>query len=235
MDVRRLLPGDITPLVTRSAAANAKLRFVFINDAYMSSPNCRIELEEILRAPLDSYVVVPAIGFDPYRPGPPRELERDWAVTAVTPQSPPRELELDAKEAHLAPTPAGHDRMGALRRRLADAWNATSGLNWQAVGATRPLGGHELTNERLSAALQTRVTFTRAEWTEFGEWELQQDDYVESGGVYYTPASARVTEAIDFGTQMEAGWLLKELTRLGVLQRQLRMRLTDDDGQRMRR
>ena len=50
--------------------------------------------------------------------------------------------------------------------------------------------GNDITqgNHKLSVALQHQTTFTRSEWAAFGITDLRHGDYIQSGGMCYTPA-----------------------------------------------
>ena len=50
--------------------------------------------------------------------------------------------------------------------------------------------GNDITqgNHELSVALQHQTTFTRSEWAAFGITDLRHGDYIQSGGMCFTPA-----------------------------------------------
>ena len=75
-----------------------------------------------------------------------------------------------------------------------------SGLHWRTV-AEQPVGGHELTNERLAKALdhkaktehklgehgEHKVDFTKREWERFGVKDLLCDFWIKGGDTYFQP------------------------------------------------
>ena len=63
-----------------------------------------------------------------------------------------------------------------------------SGLKWTDAGASKPSTGEELANDRLSAALKTKVDFTKEEWDAFGISDLLVTHFIKSGNSYLQPA-----------------------------------------------
>ena len=61
------------------------------------------------------------------------------------------------------------------------------GLKWRNVGTERPRQGQELTNEKLSTALQHKAEFGKGEWDEFGIKGLRIDNYIKSGASFLQP------------------------------------------------
>ena len=65
-----------------------------------------------------------------------------------------------------------------------------SALKWRNVGNNRPDHGEELTNNKLSEALQQKVEFKWAEWKAFNvDRELQMNHFIQSGGSYFQPTA----------------------------------------------
>ena len=65
--------------------------------------------------------------------------------------------------------------------------HSASGLRWASVGLTKPAQGQELSNNVLSASLQSKTEFTQREWDNFGVKDLRSDDYIKAGDCYYRP------------------------------------------------
>jgi len=59
------------------------------------------------------------------------------------------------------------------------------GLQWADVGKMRPVQGREIKNQRLEHVLPFRSEFTAAEWVGFGIDNLQENDFIQSGEVYF--------------------------------------------------
>ena len=59
-----------------------------------------------------------------------------------------------------------------------------SGLRWRNAGADRPTTGVELINEKLSKALETKLSFTQDEWHMFGIKDLRKSHFIMSGASY---------------------------------------------------
>jgi len=65
------------------------------------------------------------------------------------------------------------------------------GLNWNEVGAEKPMNGNELVNKELAEALERKTTFVPAEWKAFGIQNLASDHFIMSGNKYFQPADKR--------------------------------------------
>ena len=65
------------------------------------------------------------------------------------------------------------------------------GLLWEKVGASKPSRGYELTNEKLSEALQAKGEFSKEVWASFGIKGLLTTHFIKSGDMYFKP---RVTK-----------------------------------------
>jgi hypothetical protein len=65
-----------------------------------------------------------------------------------------------------------------------------SGLKWSDAGPEMRANWKELTNERLSKALEDKTVFTEDEWNMFGIDRLQMDHCIRSGNSYFQPAAA---------------------------------------------
>ena len=92
----------------------------------------------------------------------------------------------------------GIDRVMATRTVFAvDDLGKASGLVWHNVGGTRPKDGEEITNARLSAALQHSAgrrldgakVLTQEDWDTLGITGLHTDCYVESGSTFFKPVA----------------------------------------------
>ena len=59
-----------------------------------------------------------------------------------------------------------------------------SPLTWHNVGTEKP-AGTELSNVRLSAALQSQSVFTKAQWEKLGVADPEHDDFIKSGTHYF--------------------------------------------------
>eukprot|EP00966_Prymnesium_polylepis_P305808 7066957-Prymnesium_polylepis.1 len=61
-------------------------------------------------------------------------------------------------------------------------------LKWLLIGSEKPGTGVELTNEELTAALESNKTeFTEGEWSAFGIEEPHPDVFISAGGLYFKP------------------------------------------------
>ena len=63
-----------------------------------------------------------------------------------------------------------------------------SDLVWEADGVAKPPSGQELTNKKLSQALESKTQFTQDEWNKFGITGLRADHFIKSGASYFRPA-----------------------------------------------
>ena len=81
--------------------------------------------------------------------------------------------------------------MDALRSRVEGA----SGLKWQDAGA-KPPGGHELVNEQLAEALETKTEFTPQEWGGFGVSGLRMKHFIRAGNTHFRPVELAAGEPI---------------------------------------
>lgn len=77
----------------------------------------------------------------------------------------------------------------ALERMKSFTYDA-SGLRWTVAGRTKPAQGRELSNNVLSASLQSKTEFTQEQWDAFGVRDLRDDDYIKAGDLYYRPDDA---------------------------------------------
>ena len=81
----------------------------------------------------------------------------------------------------------------AQPRRLLTCSSA-SGLRWKEAGTELPANGKELSNEKLSKALRSKVEFTAVEWEDFGINELQMDHCIRAGDKYFKPVTHEAVE-----------------------------------------
>ena len=70
---------------------------------------------------------------------------------------------------------------------------ASSGLQWNEVGAKEPVNGKEIVNAKLAEALQSKTAFAHKEWDEFGINYLKDEHFIKSGDKYFTPAGTRTS------------------------------------------
>eukprot|EP00966_Prymnesium_polylepis_P228680 5292216-Prymnesium_polylepis.1 len=78
---------------------------------------------------------------------------------------------------------------------------AVSGLNWIAVGSTRPEDGYEIINPKLSDAMVAPGTaFTQEQWDAFGIEEVRTDDYVSAGRQFFKPLNG---DELELGSEPE--------------------------------
>lgn len=65
-----------------------------------------------------------------------------------------------------------------------------SGLKWHKTTGTPPAQSIELTNAKLSEALQGKLEFTQAEWNEFDvDADLTTSHVIKADGAYFQPAA----------------------------------------------
>lgn len=74
------------------------------------------------------------------------------------------------------------------------------GLKWTSVGATRPQHGTELKNNKLKAALQGKLEFTKKEFDRLDVKNLHADSFIKLGVLYFEPVAAAVVNATANGT-----------------------------------
>jgi hypothetical protein len=61
----------------------------------------------------------------------------------------------------------------------------------QEAGSEKPSTGSEIKNDRLAAALQQKVEFTKEEWQQLQAADLSSDCYIKAGNRYFKPAPGR--------------------------------------------
>jgi hypothetical protein len=89
----------------------------------------------------------------------------------------------------------------AVRRKTYQELRGALGLQWQSIGASRPVAGRELLNSKLAAELKRRsqlgrANFTVKEWEAFGEPALSVDDFIRSGPIYFQPVGGAPRESL---------------------------------------
>ena len=64
-----------------------------------------------------------------------------------------------------------------------------SGLRWRNAGEAKPTGS-ELSNDKLSAALEKATEFSQLEWAAFGIHDLGMDHFVKAGTAHFRPVAS---------------------------------------------
>ena len=100
---------------------------------------------------------------------------------------------------------------------------SASGLTWNEVGTGLPQSSNELTNQKLSKALESKTKFTEDEWEQFGINGLQMNDSIRASGKYFQPAENKngftISEIaeVGFGPKElhEGGFSMPKIKELG--------------------
>ncbi len=108
-------------------------------------------------------------------------LNKDWARCYFLPIV-PAETGVPENEFY-------KDTQPAKLRFVRPATNGVFGLNWERLGASKPLQGRELQSAELGEALMSSTKLTSEQWMGFGIPELGTDDYIRlPDGSYSRPA-----------------------------------------------
>jgi len=108
-------------------------------------------------------------------------LNKDWAKCYFLPIVP---AETGVRENEFY-----KDTEPAKLRFVRPATNGVLGLNWEQLGASKPLQGRELQSAELAEALMSSTTLTSEQWTGCGIHDLGNEDYIRlPDGSYCRPA-----------------------------------------------